>query len=211
MIKKPAAKILSTESAFNGFHDLMVYRLQPRSLRQKGDWTAPIEREIILCNRSALMLIYIPETDELVMGEQFRMGAYLADEDKAFMLECAAGIVDDGEDTESAAIREALEETGCEVTQTEFIGSYFSSPGVTDEEMFMYCGRAAPGIRDGEVFGIEQEGEEVKVHVLPAEEVRQRLDNKEIRHMMSGLALHWFFNNKDRLRQEWLGKNKEAA
>ena len=60
-------------------------------------------------------LLYDPARDTVVMVEQFRLPAYLAGR-SAWCLETPAGIVKPGEELAEVARREALEETGCEIT-----------------------------------------------------------------------------------------------
>lgn len=198
----PTARINSREKVFDGFHQLEIVRAQPRSLRFDG-FAAEMEREIFTCGGYAMVVLYVPETDEIMLNEQFRVGAFLADPDNAFLLECAAGMLDDGETPEEAARRETLEETGCAVLDLERVGSFFTSPGCLDEEAHVYIGRIAKSDAGG-VFGVEEEGEEIRTHLLPSDKVFEMLDAGLIRNGAAALGLNWFARHRDKIRAKWL-------
>lgn len=197
-----AAKIISRETVFDGYHKVEIVTLQPRSLRHAG-WAEPMVRDVMHCGTFSTAVLYIPETDEMVLSEQFRQGAWLAGAEDPFLLECAAGGIDGGETPEDAVIRETLEETGCVVVDMELIGSFFTSPGCLAELGYFFCARVERPLSTG-IFGLAEEGEEIKTHLLPALSVIKMLDDGKIQNGPSALALHWFARNRDRLRAKWL-------
>ena len=198
----PAAKILAREMIFDGYHKLEMFRVQPRSLRH-GGWAEEMQREVFFGRDIAVVLLYIPETDEILLNQQFRLGAMMAGVEHPFLFECAAGAVDEGETPAEAARREALEETGCDVIDLEFIGESFSSPGCMAEKFYLYMGRIEKA--ESGIYGHEGEGEEIKTHLLPAASVIKMLDQGDITNITTALMLNWFARNHDRLRQKWLG------
>jgi ADP-ribose pyrophosphatase len=195
------AKILSRKTLFEAYHRLEMIRVQPRSLRHDG-WADPMDREVFFGKSIAVVLLYKPETDELLLNQQFRLGAMLAGLEDPFMYECAAGAVDAGETPEEAARREALEETGCEVLDIEFFGKSYSSPGCMAEEFHLYVGRIAKA--ESGIYGEEHEGEEIRTHLLPFKKVIAMLDGGEIPNVTTALALNWFARHRERLRKKWL-------
>lgn len=204
------AKLVSRTLEFDKFHKLEIVVAEPDSLKKNGAACA-IQREVFRCGKAALVLMYLPETDQVLMSEQFRMGAFMAEAENPFLLECAGGIVDDGETPEQTAIREACEETGCNVTDIEFIGNFYPSPGCLDEEFFLYCGRIQTA-QDGGVFGNEDEEEEIKTHLIDVSTLKEMMAKNDIKHGMTAIAMLWFFAHHDRLRQKWTtGKGQDAA
>lgn len=195
-----AMKIISSKVVFEDYHRLEVYRVQPRSLKHEG-WAHEMEREIWFGKKIASVMLYIPETDEILLNQQFRLGAALAGAEDPFMFETAAGAVDEGESVEAAARREAFEETGCEVLDLEFFGKVYSSPGCMAEEYHMYIGRIAKATAG--IYGHEHEGEEIKTHLLPVPTVLQMLDDGAITNVTTALGLNWFARNHARLRKKW--------
>ena len=57
------------------------------------------------------MIPFDPSTNEVVMVEEFRIGALNATEQSPWLLEFVAGGIDTGEDAASSASRELQEET----------------------------------------------------------------------------------------------------
>lgn len=197
----PHAKILSRETVFDGYHRLEKMTVQPRSLKHAG-WTEEMQREVFYGKPIAVVLLYIPESDEILLNQQFRLGAMLAGCENPFMYECAAGAVDPGETAEQAARREAHEETGCDVLDLEYVGKAYSSPGCMAEEFQMYVGRIAKA--ESGIFGHEHEGEEIKTHLLPYAKVIEMLDGGQIPNITTSMLLHWFARHRDQLRKKWL-------
>lgn len=196
------AKIISRKTEFDGYHKLEIITCQPKSLKHEG-YANEMSREIFHCKKSASILLYCPETDQLLLNEQFRMVPYLSDENP-FMLECCAGGMDDGETPEEAAIREAFEETGVPVLETEFICKAYPSASCVLEEGYFFVGRIAkPTIG---FFGVEEEGEEIKTHLFTVAEVIDMLDNRKITNGQTALTLNWFARHHQRLRTKWMAK-----
>jgi ADP-ribose pyrophosphatase len=197
----PAAKIISRTLEYKGWHRLETIVAQPRSLKH-GGWAEELSREVMTGGKIACVLLYIPETDEVLLNEQFRMGALIAGAEDPFLFECAAGFTDEGETVEEAARREALEETGCEVLDLKRIGTYYTSPGCLAEEFHIFIGRIEKA--EGGIFGMEHEGEEIKTHLLTSKQAIRMLDENHIRNAVSTIALHWFARNREKIRKEWL-------
>lgn len=202
VVSSPAAKIVSRKTVFDGYHRLEIVEAQPKSMKH-GGWADTVSREIFTAGPYSTVILYIPETDEILLSEQFRLGAFIGGADDPFLFECAAGGIDEGETPEDAAIRETLEETGCEIQELELVGSYYTSPGCLDEEAYVFVGRIEKA-QTGGVFGLEEEGEEIRTHLLPSAKVFEMLDAGHIRNGSSALALYWFARNKDKIRKKWL-------
>lgn len=201
MTARPAAKIISRKDVFKRFFRMEVVEAAPASLRHDGD-AAPIEREVMRVGDVAVILLYDPARDEILVNQQFRMGAFLAGDEDPFFYECAAGLIDEGETPEQAARREAREETGTEVLETEFICAYHPSPGCSDERHYLYVGRIERP--KAGLHGVEEEAEEIRTHVFPAARVVDMLDGGTIRNAATMIAVHWFARNREALRKKWL-------
>ena len=97
-----------------------------------------------------------------------------------------------------------MEETGCPVLDLEYIGKVYTSPGGSDEKYMLYCGRIAKA--EAGHYGLEEEGEEIKTHLVPAAEAIHMLDTGKIINSGTVMCLHWFARNHDRLRKKWSNK-----
>ena len=196
-------RIISRKMEFEGWHKLETIVVQPASLRHEGQ-AEPIQREVYHCGPVVAALLYMPETDQILLNEQFRVGAFVAGEPNPWLYECCAGFIDDGEEPEDAVRREAVEETGCEILDLEFIGKVYPSPGGSDESFHLYCGHISTA--EAGHYGLAEEGEEIKTHLVSANDAVRMLDEGRITNAATVICLHWFARNHQQLRQKWSQK-----
>ena len=186
-----------------GFLRLSRYRLRHR--RHDGGWSAPLVRERVEGLRAASVLLYDPARDAVVLIEQFRIGAL---DGRAWVVETVGGYVPPDESPEAVARREVREETGCEVGRLEPICHFWVSPGYSSERIHLFCGevdsRGAGGIH-----GLPEEGEDILVRVVPADEAIAALDTGDGSGWADStslvIALHWLALNREALKGRWLG------
>ena len=169
-----------------------------------GKLSEPFKREALRSGPAVAVLLYDPAAHRLVMIEQFRIAAYLNHLPSAWILECVAGMVDEGETSEAAARREVKEETNCEVGRMEYAGAYLSSPGISDEMVTIYVGEV-DAVLAGGVHGLVSEGEDIRTIVFTVEEALAAADHGAVVNVMAQVALLWFARHGDALRQRWLG------
>jgi ADP-ribose pyrophosphatase len=58
-------------------------------------------------------------------------------------------------------------------------------------------------VNAGGVFGLESEGENILVKVLPFAEARAMLERDEIGNALGVIALQWLALHRDELRARW--------
>ncbi len=176
-----------------------VYRLRHRLF--DGRMSGIMTRELFERGRAAAVLPYDPVRDEVVLLEQFRVGALQAP-GGPWLLEIVAGIIEEGESAEAVVHREAEEEAGCRLTALEFICDYHVSPGGTSERLSLFCGRVdAVGI--GGLHGLADEHEDIRVSTAPFEQAYAWIRDGTIDSASPIIALQWLALNRDRLRAEW--------
>ncbi len=196
---KAAVEIVGKETPFKGYFRIDRYNLRHRKF--DGDWTAPLTREVFERGHAAAVLPYDPTRDAVVLIEQFRIGAYAAGLEP-WLVEIVAGIIGRGETAEQVVRREAVEEAGCRIGELDEIGTYLMTPGGSSETIALYCGRVeSAGL--GGIHGLEQEGEDIRVLVLPADEALAWLAAGRIVNATTVLALQWLALHRDRLRLAW--------
>ena len=77
-------------------------------------------------------IVAITEDDEIILIKQYRKAI-----DKE-IYEIPAGMVDFGEEPQKAALRERKEETGYEAKKSDYLAEIYSSPGFTNEKLFIF-------------------------------------------------------------------------
>lgn len=178
------------------------FRAEKLTLRHKlfkGGWTDAMSRELFLRGPAVGVLLYDPERDLIGVVEQFRAGA-LNEPQGPWCLEIVAGMIEEGETPEDVARRESVEEAGVEPHHLEYIGSYFPSPGGCDEKMHILCGLADLGHAGG-IHGLDEENEDIKVHVIPALDAFESLYEGRFNNAAVLICLQWLQLNRERLKQ----------
>ena len=196
-------KLVSSTVRFKQFRTLEEVHYQHASLDPAQTDMLPVaSREIFNGPSAAQVLLYNPEKDAILFNIQFRIGPYIAGEENAWLIECAAGMIDPGEAPEQTAIREAYEETGATVTKIEEIGKYYTSPGGLTEALHVYCGLCDP-VEDNQIKGIIEDGEEILTKWIPVADIPNLIAQGAFLHGMTVMAFYWFEKNHARLKKEW--------
>lgn len=120
-----------------------------------------VTREVYDHGSAAAVLLYAPEADSVVLTRQFRLPPFL-NGDPAWLVEVPAGLLD-GESIEVAARREAIEETGHEPLELEFLFDAYMSPGSVTEKCACFLARYVPGAPLHAGGGLAEEGEDIEV------------------------------------------------
>ncbi|MBU2115186.1 MAG: ADP-ribose diphosphatase [Gammaproteobacteria bacterium] len=192
-------EIIDKTTVFQGFFRLDRYNLRHKLFN--GGWSEPMQREIFERGHAVVVLPYNAQTDELVLIEQFRLGA-MPTSASPWLLEAIAGMIDPGETPQQVAKREAEEEAGLTITELWPMLSYLSSPGGTTERIQLYLGRLTAPVQAG-IFGLMQEHEDIKVHVLAREQAMQLLSEQKVDNAASIIALQWLALNLDKVKATW--------
>ena len=192
--------IIKKKILHKGFFRLTEIELQ-HDLFAGGE-SPVLNRELLDRGQAVAVLPYDPVRDEVVLVEQFRIGAG-EDTSGPWLIEIIAGYQEAGESAEEVVHREAHEEAGCEVTDLAAMYQYYSSPGGSNEQIQIFLGRTDGSLISG-IHGLDEEGEDIKVHVISSEQAFDWLDSGRIDSAAPIIALQWFRLNRDRIRKEWL-------
>ena len=152
--------------------------------RADGTWSEPVKRLSVERGDAAAVLIHDEAKDVLVLVRQFRYPTLRHEE--PFLLEIVAGSIDDGEDAEKAARREAEEEVGMSLSAVEKVAEMYGSPGGLSEKITIFYAR---GTRTGTGGGTP--GEDVETVEIAREEAFARVRRGEIRDGKTLIALQW--------------------
>ncbi len=196
---KDRVEIIEKTTPYEGYFKIDLYTVRHRKF--DGGWTQPLNREIFERGHVAVVLLYDPDRDSVVLIEQFRIGALAADRDP-WLIEAVAGIIEPGEDSRGVVTREAVEEAGCTITDLEEIGTFFPSPGGSSETLALFCGRVDSSAAGG-IHGLDHEGEDIRVLVLPTDEALEQLEAGRILNLNAVVTLQWLALNRARLKSAW--------
>ena len=192
-------EVVEREECFRGFYKLDRLHLRHRLFA--GGMGKLINRELFVRHDAVCVLPYDPQRDEVVLIEQFRVGA-LDKSRNPWLLELVAGLIDKDEQPEEVARREAMEEAGLTLGALWPLSVYYPSPGGSDERVHLFVGRC-DSVGAGGIHGLEEEGEDIRVHVLSFEDALARVRDGRIDNAASIMALQWLALNRDEVRGLW--------
>ena len=185
---------------YRGYMRLDHYKL--RHTIFNGEWSVDLSREVLERGHAVSVLPYDPIRDEVVLIEQFRIGAYTAPKTSPWQIECVAGVIEPHQLAEDTAHRETEEETKLRILDLEPMHTYLTSPGCTSETVQMFCGHVDASDAGG-VHGLASEGEYIRVFSMPVEEAFVWLANGRFENGMTIIALQWLKLHLGQIQSKW--------
>lgn len=146
--------------------------------RRNGDWQRQT-RETYDRGNGATCLLYNPETDRVLLTQQFRLPVYL-NGGLETLIETPAGLLD-GADADERMRQELIEETGFQVETLTHLFDVYMSPGSVTEYLAFFKGTYFASDQTGDGGGSFDEGEDIEVMQVPLTEAMQMIDNGTIR------------------------------
>jgi GDP-mannose pyrophosphatase NudK len=136
----------------------------------------------------------------IMLTNQFRIASYINGNPSGDLFEACAGLIDDGESPEQAAVREALEETGYNIQNLKKIAAVYPSAGGVTEYLHLFIAEY-DGKGDHEKGGgLEDEGEYIELVELSFEEAKARMLNGSFNDAKTLLLVqHFFLTHYDQL------------
>lgn len=193
--RKAGAHLVEKTHAFKGWND--VFQLVIDYTSSKGE-TARLEREVIDHGSAASILLYDPLRDVVVLVRQFRVATFYLGRD-AFVLEAAAGLLDDDK-PEEAVRREAFEETGYRVGKVIPLFPIFGSPGSLAEEVHLFIGLIDTSLREAAGGGLAEEHEDIEVVELSLDDAFAMIGKAQLPDAKTIILLQWAVLNRALLR-----------
>lgn len=165
-----------------------------------GQCTGPLTRLVMERGDAVVVLPYDPNTDEVVLIEQFRIGAFAEaarsdNKSSPWLLECIAGMIDKVELPQEVAVRESEEEAGIEISHLKQMMAVYTSPGGISEKLYLYAALVDSTTAHG-VHGLDHEHEDIRVHRVAFEEAIKLVETGRINNAPTVLALQWLQLNK---------------
>jgi ADP-ribose diphosphatase len=163
-------KIISSQKVFSG----RVFDVTVDTVRE-GELT--YQREVVHHHGSAVIL---PVFDDgtVALVRQYRHPAV------RYLLEAAAGTLDEGERPEHGAARELQEELGLVAGRLEKLSEFFVSPGFCEEKMWVFL---ATELTEGKQN--PEEDEVLEVVRIPIDEALEMISSSEIQDAKTIIAL----------------------
>lgn len=196
---KNDVQINKKETLYKGFFSLNRYCFRHKKF--DGSVSDEVCREIFERGHAVVLLAYDAVRDQVVLIEQIRIAA-LESSQTPWLLELIAGMIEEGENVEEVARREAFEEAGVDVKRCKPVLSYLVSPGGTSERISIMVGEVDSNAAQG-IHGLAEEGEDIKVHVVSREQAYRWLEEGVIDNAASIISLQWLQLNYRQLQQEW--------
>lgn len=123
------------------------------------------------------------KADKIIFVRQYRKAI------EQVLLEIPAGLVEEGEDAETAAVRELQEEIGLKPTDLQCMGEMLPSPGFCDEVTTLYI--ASEFIEEARQ---QDDDEFIEVVEMPVKEVREAYLKGKFSDAKTSCALGRFFS-----------------
>lgn len=154
--------------------------------RSDGTWQSQ-SREVFDRKHAAAILPIDPKRGTVILVSQFRLPVFLTGYRKP-LVEVIAGALD-GDAPDVCARREAMEESGVEVSDLKEVFHCFMSPGAITERIHLFVGTYSG--RAGKGGGLHDEGEDIEVLEMSLEEAFAMIANGEIVDAKTIVLLQW--------------------
>lgn len=161
--------------------DFEMFRV--RTLHARSPEDGSVHTFNLACAPDGVAVLAVTPDDQLVMVEQWRHPV------QRVTLELPAGVVDEGERPEEAAVRELREETGYAGGRPQCIGTSIVNPSWQNTRVHAVVVRGVTRAGDKDL----DESEETRVRCVPLHEVRRRVAEGEIDSATTVAALAFFF------------------
>jgi GDP-mannose pyrophosphatase NudK len=132
-----------------------------------GD-TKTLVREVYDHGNAAAVLLIDRDARAITLVRQFRLPAHL-NGDAGHVLEVCAGLLD-GDDPQTCARKEAMEETGIAPKALIHAFDLYASPGSLSEKVHCFVGFYTTADCTGKGGGLAHEGEEIEIVTLAAKD-----------------------------------------
>lgn len=183
----------SKETLYQGFFKVDGYQVSHK--KYDGSDSEMISREVFEREDAVVVIPYDSVLDNVILIEQFRAGA-IRYGGNPWLLEFVAGMFEPHESPLDVAIREAKEEANIDISPENMqkVMTYLSSPGGMSEAMHIYLAKV-DSKNIGGVFGLDEEHEDILVHVMSREQAMALLAEGKITNAATIIGLQWLALN----------------
>ena len=147
-------------------------------------------REVYNRGNGATILLYNKKDRTVILTRQFRLPTYLNGNPDGRLIEACAGLLD-GDSPEDCAKKEALEETGYQITEVKKIFESYMTPGADTEILHFFVGEYNKGMKISEGGGLDEEQEHIEVLEMDFDEALAKIGSGEIRDAKTIMLLQY--------------------
>jgi ADP-ribose pyrophosphatase len=141
---------------------------------------------------SAAAIVRRLDDGKILLTRQFRFPTFR--KGPGWIVEVAAGVIEDGEDPADSVRRELIEELGYAPSHLEPIGCFYLSPGGSSERVFLFYAEVSESDHVSAGGGLASEGEDIDIVELDLDELDRQLRNGELRDAKTLIAVHWLLS-----------------
>lgn len=185
---------------YTAYFALEQHRLRHR--RFDGTMSEPVERTVLTSGDAVTIVPFDPATGQVMLIEQFRAPMFARGDACPWGIEAIAGRIDQENDAEACARREAEEEGGIALGAVEAVAQYYSTPGIASEHITSFVGHAKLA-GEGGVFGVAHEHEDIRAFTCSLDQALAGVASGEINNAPAILSLLWLGQNRERLAAAW--------
>lgn len=173
------------------------FKIEAAQLRYEkfnGDMSEEVTYFSFERNDAAAAIVYNIDTQKVLLIKQFRYPTHKKRD--AWTLEVVAGMIDKGEDPETAIRREMMEEIGYKVDKIEKISTFFTSPGISSERIFLFYVEVNEAGKIETGGGLLNEHEDIQIIEYTLDELDKLLTNNELQDAKTIIACHHLFRKQ---------------
>ena len=148
-------------------------------LTQKGEWQQQI-REAYDRGNGATILLYNNQQKTVILTKQFRAPTYINGNESGMLIETCAGLLDK-DNPEDCIRKEAVEETGYEVSNITKIFESYMSPGSVTEIVHFFIAEYSADMKVSKGGGLEHEQEEIEILEYNIDDALHMIETGEIK------------------------------
>lgn len=146
------------------------------------------KREVYDRGNGATILLYSREKQSVVLIRQFRVATWVNGNEDGLLIETCAGLLDDDE-PEVCIRKEAMEETGYEITDVRKVFELYMSPGGVTELVHFFIAEYHDNLRTNAGGGVEDE--DIDVLEMPFQDALEKVKSGEIRDGKAVILLQY--------------------
>jgi len=183
---------------YKGFFSVEEHDLSYRKF--DGSQSQVVTRGALVSSDAVIVLPYDPESDRVLLVEQFRTGPYVKGDANPWVLEPIAGLIDVGETPEKAGLREAKEEACLDLERVELVARSYPSPGISTEFFHQYIGIVSLPESTDVIAGLKTESEDIRSHIFAYKQFSEMISKGSIKVGPAILLGLWLSNHRKKLR-----------